>query len=446
MRRIPWINLWMIVFGVAAIGLIIVDYRSFVYSDTRFALITALVIQAVIVLIGVLWLPVPILGKEDVKKTPSLSDLAMVYLDACKQLWQRKWLLRLFGIIAALNLMGGLIETIISTHYLAARAAEMGYLKPTPLQHLPHLLASRLPHVTVNSLNWFFPRSGLSTSTGGIMVIAAALLLTLPWLYSRLARLRKEEAYSKDAQFLQSALVSCGIIALAVLAVVPRSFILGLQDIAKGVNRFPDPMYAFVVASSVWMLVQATLNASIVSGTVGLLKQEQEEVTFDSFLKASVRYFKPIAGLYLLMALILYALEIPQIKMMFSKASYHPMQLFAALDTLVTVVTLLLMLVPFAIVGRNLGTWQGIKLGVRQWLANAGRVISLIALGITFLVPILLLESIPNWLIGPTRWFHISLMPFYVAIDTLLVAVMFLAVWEFYRLITEGGAVEQPET
>lgn len=437
MRKVPWVNLWMMAFGGAGIWIVANNYYStdLFHHMSWHTVLTAFIILGVVGLVGFVRLPLSFFYESSEAKMINLNHLVGVYLRAWKGLWRRKWMLWVFGGVGVVVLLGGLSEVLLTRHYLAARFEELGRNGTTSLEHLPQALAGKFAENTANALHWSFPQSGLGGSTGPIVVTAAALVLTLPWLYLRLGRLRNEGVYSKDAQFLQIALVSAGIVALAVLAVMPRSFILGLQGIAQRINRFPDSMYAFVVTSSVWMLVQVVLDASIISGLIGSLKQGDEKVTFDSFLKTSVRYFKPVAGLYLLMALIVYALEIPQIKMMFSKASYQPIQAFAVLHSFEVLATLLLMLVPFTIVVWNLGTWHGIRAGVKDWLHNAGQVVSFIALGITFLVPVLLLTSAVNQLISPLTGMHIFIMPFSTAIHALMTALMLLAVWEFYNLI-----------
>ena len=239
--------------------------------------------------------------------------------------------------------------------------------------------------------------------------------------------------------------MSCGIVALAVPVVVPLGLVLSLQGIAKGIRA--HPVHALWIAVRVWVLAQALLNAFIISGVIGSLKREDWRVTVESFLKASVSYFEPIAGLFFVMALVSFAFNATRILPHgFSSKTHLPTDAFVALQMPLTVITLLLMmLIPFAVVARNLGMWQGVKCGIRDWVLNAGSAISFIALGITFLVPVLVFESALSRVIDRITGWHGWTMPVYPAINIMLAAVMLLAVWEFYRLLTKEGAVEQPE-
>ncbi|HET6453578.1 MAG TPA: hypothetical protein VFI02_04185 [Armatimonadota bacterium] len=445
-KRVPWVNLWMMAFGGVGIWIIADTFFSMdsIYTFGR-TVMTALVILGVVGLVGFARLPLSFFYETGPKKMINLNDLAGIYLKAWKGLWRRKWIVLVFGVIAALSLTGVLTEATVTEHYLAARANGIRHANPVPIQNLPLILSGSLPDTVVGALQWFFPRSGLGSGTGEIVVIAAVLLLALPWLYLRLGKLHDDEEYAGDARFLQLALVSCGIVALAVLVVVPRSFVLGLQNIAKGVTISPQPMRAFVVTAGVWMLVQAILNAAIISAVIGSLKQGDGRVTLNSFLKASVCYFKPIAGLFLLIALSSFVLQLPEIIKMFSDRTGETSNFFFTMEAALTYITLLLMLVPFATVVRNLGVWQGIKHGVKDWIVNAGHVISFIALGITFLVPVLMIELALSRVIEPMTGWHVWTTLVYPAVNITLTAVTLLAVWEFYQLISKGETVERTE-
>ena len=444
-KRVPWVNLWMMAFGGVGIWIIADTFFSMdsIYTFGR-TVMTALVILGMVGLVGFVRLPLSFFYETGEPKMINLNDLAGIYLKAWKGLWRRKWIVLLFGLAAALNLTGGLTEAVLTKHYLAAKAGEIWHTNTTPFQNLPMVLPGSLPRIIVDTLSWFFPRTGLGSGTGVIVMIAVALLLVLPWLYSRLGRLRSDEEYARGARFVQLALVSCGIIALAVLVVVPPGFILSLQGLAAGTIP-SSPIQAFTIAASVWMLAQTLLNAFIISGVIGSLKREDGRVTIDSFLKASVLHFRPVAGLLFLMALVSFAFEAAHIATWFSSKTYLPTDALMTLETPLTVITLLLMLVPFAMVVKNLPMWQGVKRGIREWVLNVGQVVSFIMLGVTFLVPILLVTTATGLLVPQVFAAITALAPVNVAIDMLLIALMLLAVWEFHQLISKGETVGESE-
>ena len=203
-KRVPWVNLWMMAFGGAGIWVIADTFFStdsiYPYGGT---VVIAIVVLGGVGLVGFVRLPLSFFSESSQKGLTNLSHIAGVYVNAWKGVWRRKWILVLFGLIAALNLTGDLTEATLTRHFFAARAHEMGHSNSTPLEHLPLILSGSLPGAIVSVLKWFFPRSCLDTDAG------VTVILILPWLYLRLGRLRSDEEYARGARFLQ--VTSCRV-------------------------------------------------------------------------------------------------------------------------------------------------------------------------------------------------------------------------------------------
>ena len=408
-------------------------------------MIPAFIVLGLIWVVGFIRLPIMFFYEPGEPKLINLNHLAGVYLRGWKGLWRRKWMLWVFGLVGVVNLLAGLGEQILSTHYLAAKYEEsLRNMGAVPV-HGFQTLVGKFPEVTRDTLNWFFPRTGLSNYTGGIVLTAAALVIALPWLYLRLGRLRREETYSRDAQFLQIALLSAGVVAVAILATVPRNFILGLQGMAEGSSGSYDPTSMLLITGGAWLLVEAGLNAFLIAGLLGLLK-DGGRITVDLFVRNAVCHFRPVAGVYFLLAVVTGIFGLLPLSKTLAQPSYSTLQTYLAVWSIVSAGFLVLMLVPFVIVVRGIGAWEGIKLGVGQWFRSAGQAVSFIALGVTFLIPVLLAKTAIGLLLPQRAVKSIALAPVNVAVDILLTAVMLLAVWEFYQLISKGEMVDQSET
>ena len=426
MHRIPWLNMWMMFFAIVSAGMALYGFLGLHARFTRADLVVALIILGTVAITAVLRLP----ARE--KSTPTLNDLAGVYLNAWKQLWRRNWVLRFFGLIAGVDLLASLAATLLTMHFIGDRV-----IKGTPpLDYLERMLPRMLSSLVSISLGSFMPRSGLSS--GLSVFFAAALLLALPWLLVRLRRLRKEEAYAKEAQFLQIALISGAIIAAAVIVLTPWEYALHRQA-----HPLPHQYWSVVgLKEDLWRLVHSSvLGAAIIAGLIGSLKAGDAKVTVDSFLRNSARYFKPLAGLYLLINVVMVlSVAGPQYGLRIAPVWY-----MYYVSGLITPALVLLMFVPFSAVMRDTGTWDSIKGGLRDWFANAWQVISFAAVGVTFLTMSKIIRDILLFWTPRMSWSRIALQPVQVAINVLIAAIMLLAVWEFYQLISKGETVGESE-
>lgn len=434
-RRVPWLNMWMVFFAVVTMGVIFRDALSLRYPSPFdwTSLIGAGIILATVALVSILRLPV----RE--RSLPTLSHLATIYLSAWKRLWSQRWLLQVYGLIAGVNLLATWADRLLTLHFLPAHTGH----KVMPIaRYLTALLPRQLSSLATNTLGAFFPRSGITSD----WVIPAAFLLALPWLFIRLSRLRREEACDQDVRFVQLALALAGVVAVVVIAVLPWEF--SLYSRAAATPRALLNQYAFALRlkADAWRLTQASVLAPIIiAGLIGSLKAGNQAVTADSFLRNSVRYFKPTAGICLLVTAVTIASEA-----IFTYGvngyPYWAFTVFVGLRELVSAAVILLMFAPFAAVFQHEGAWASIRGGVRSWLSHAWQVVSFIAIGVTFVTMTDTLWSMLRQIVPRFSGLAIALTPVIQGIQTLVTAVMLLAVWEFYQLISKGETVEQPET
>lgn len=432
-RRVPWLNLWMIFFGVVAMWLMVPNFLHHRFRDavswTDF--IFAFLMLGAVVLVGIVRMPNL---SQDV---PTLDEIGGVYLRAWKQLWRRKWILRLFGLVAGLNLLGAMVGVLLLPNYLRSGNMPIN----NPLQRCLSLLAPwQLMRTVLHSTSYFFPRSGISSNI--YPTTALILLVLLPWLLKRIGRIRSE--LPAEAQFVRMALISAGIIALAELALSTRHYISAYQMVPRpfhaslsqafsaartnlhvNIQNQPRlPYYAWELA------VGCIFTPVILGGLIGSLRAGGR-VTVDSFLSNSVRYFKPIAGIRLLMTLWLDVFQ-------WGAYPHWPIglrQVFASLDQLAAVAVLLIIFAPIIAVMQDSGWWTSVKASMAHWRLHLWQIVSFAAVGITFLAVVLTF----NYLLGAVSigsyWVTLALLPVRVVVEILMIAVMLLAVWEFYKLI-----------
>lgn len=433
MRRVPWVNLWMIAFGAAGIYYTTTSFFSTDFSSGKpwFELARTQVLLGLVLAVG--FLP-----------PRRLDEVAKIYTRAVKGLWQRKWMLVFFAIITAINVTASISDDVLSRHYLAASMKEKYQLHWVvhPLKSLPYAIANSIPKTVSNTLAWFMPHSGLNSGPADSVVLAVVLVLVIPWAYSRSTRFGREE---NGIRLVQIAMISAATLALVTLLVVPKSYIASLQQAATNSKSYPTALGSVNRMEHLWGLMRAGLvSPFLIGGLIGSLR-EGTEVTIDSFLKNSIRYFKPLAGTYLLLTFIGYLTWFTPFDWRYADYGSTAAQMYEGLEYTLTIIAMLLMFAPYSIVLGVVGTQRGMGIGVRTWLSNARSVVPFIAVGIAFVTPVLLIRKLVSTLIAPTSWFCDMLVPIQMAIGTLLVAVMLLAVWEFYQLISKGETVEQPE-
>lgn len=435
-KRFAWINIWMMAFSFAAICLVYPRGRQ----PDWYSAMQAIVPLAVVFLIGFFRMPVSFYygGKTH---RPNLNDMAGLYLDAIRQVFRQKWILWLFGSILGIQLVGWFVESRITEPYLASRYADTmsGGGIPVPQMPFGEWMVTRFGHFLSDSvpaaLGRFFPGMGLDLFTIALSIVALMLSISAIWLLVRLRSRSGDVRSPQISDSLRRLLLPLALVSAAMALCTPILLVRSLQGYDYGAVT-----YAFRIGGG--MLVLVPFVAALIGGFSASMARVMsgQAVTVESFVQDAMDYLMPVAGVLLILALAGAAFFVPELIYLSHLGPTAP----KVLQTTNRMFNLLVMFAPFAVVIRQTGAWQGIKDGIRDWVAHAGDVISFVALGITFISISLTLQDVAADLI-PMRY-SLANMPIGGVVSMLVTAVMAVAVWEFYWRITRSSAGPTPNT
>ena len=441
--KTPWLNLWMIILGAAGLLLIIRDAihtSGDIMYWVNFTLIALLLSLALIVGIA-RWSP---------ESHKGLAGLAGLYLTAWRTLWRNGSVLFVFGFIALINAVGSLANEAVKFLLMPERLSHT-WVKPWNISvfgakygfinHLLSTLEYGLRSVSSKFLDWMVPGTGLTAvnSLPGV-VFALVVLVSLIWIQKRLKELSVDNEYADDARFVQGLILPLAIVSAAVLVGYPMFIYKLLLAIKQGNPAYQQPLVVTILQIVCAMGFSVMANGILIGGLAGSLNRSKQHqpVTRDTFIRDAVRYFKPLAGIYLIMYLASTIIYIPLLvgSSMLDNELIH--SLFFAIEYAWLLALLLLMFAPYAPVVCGDGSWAAIRRSIRDWIANWKDVLSFIALGFSLLVlPFVILDLVPE-LIGPTSWLGMILSAPLSILRMVFVAISAVAVWEFYNLISSN--------
>ncbi len=382
---------------------------------------------------------------------PVLNRFGLIYLQAWKTVWHSKWILVVFGLSALVAVVAYLAEYGLSLAYHPY--AHSGYYDMTGFRfageqlgpYLDRLLKHGISDVHNRIPSLFFPSiwSQLRT-TFSIGVFALAILVAILWLRPRLKDLPEDSEYSAALGFIRRI---GGPLALACLVTFAAGVILEIWGIrqVEGLNSAIMNL-SLVVDLLFALLAGVTASGFVVAGVVGALSRTgHDAVTADSFVEDAVRYFRPVAGVYLVLTVAeLIVMGVPSYVSLFLYHGTLPNDVSALLlwsFRAWPLVLLALMLAPYASVIREAkGGWTSVVMSLRDWGRNAWDIISMIAVGYSLLiVPVIAVR-----IIGPISadWVPRGAPMLLIELITwpLFGAVVMVAVWEFYRQIGVSDA------
>lgn len=453
-RRFAWVNVWMIGFGIAGLWLV------------RSEPVPA-VVFAVVVLVGLLRLPVSLFYEPGEGARRNLNDLARLYLGAWKQLWRQRWILWIFGLVALLVILGGLIADYSAAVLLSDQLDELraewsrgpvGSVTSMPIgDRLRLMLPGSLASSSMTVVGRFVPGTGFRLHPLGTPLFALLLLASAGWLNGRLKSLAREPEYAREARFIRTLIVPLAVVSVALAVVLPREHWLMLREMAKDGAR-PYSVPVLVLSVGGLALLSLVVNGALIGALAGSLRRvaQSDRVTGDTFFRDSVRYFRPVAGVYLVLALIAAPIAIPTLLLpMGTTVVWSPSltSLWMSLPRIWGLVSLIFMFVVYAPVIRGTGAWGSIRQGLADWFSHIGEVVSFIALGFTFLmVPVVVLDLSERLLginVWPSpfaagHWVRFAMSAVEALLVALLTAFMAVAVWEFYWRITQAGRSGPP--
>lgn len=467
-QKIPKSNAAMILFSVLGLWLIsdwvatwgsapgqyIAPYRG------------SVVILVAILAIALVRLPRSLFHPQAEDRRPTMDDLARPFLRALRSLKEQRWLLWLFGIVFAVNFLGGMLDSVLAWHSFspAERNSVQGVTSwmdmgnSLTMDYLQYYFAGDLSKTIASAPTKLVPSIGISGTQGASIVWLAVMFLGGFWMYRRLGR--TSERHAGDRSFgltrnlvLVAAVVSALLVPL-VAAVIHHYASLGHQDSPD----FGDIPMLLLLSAGFYLILDVFLQALLMAGLIGSLLRvrKAEHVTADSFIVDAARYWMPIAGFYLLLALIVSIVNLPLIALMWaqfrgrSPMTAQPPAYLNQLSTVWSFACIALGFVPFAIVTRRLGMWRGIVQGVRDWFRNAWSVISFLAFGTIVVTILSVLHTVLPKALGALipassiyRFHPLAVLPNSIVwnlIGTLMTALVTLVLWDLYWRLTKTGA------
>ncbi|MHB1001000.1 MAG: hypothetical protein ACYC27_17295 [Armatimonadota bacterium] len=463
-KKNPWLNVWMLVFAAFGFWLTLgrlIDIATSPgqpWSEYAVASILLLFITGI-----ALWrLP----GFKGVEEAPDrgnivLAEMAGIYLTAWKQLWSQKWLRWFFGIFFLVMFFGGLLENILTHHYLAQLSREWlsGILGPPKhmgtigfIIQLPDEFTRSLLRALGNFDSFIQIPRVIGTSIIADITFAVIAII----IYSKLKKLYDDPEYSRGAHVLRSIVIPFVIISLTLAAFVLIATIRRYAAMGSGSNPnnvIPNSLsIIFYIGEIVFNLA---VNSAIFSGFAGSLARtfRRQTVNLDTFIKDIIEYIKPITLLFVSLLIIQVITSVPTYFIATYQYNNSGMSVpsFATLITgiLENLIYIALMFVPFAIICKMQDVKQGIKDGLILLRKNIREVATFIALGLTFLTVVNISRWIPEIIGGPIYASQITslIAGWYSSFVTVIVmAVMVLAIWNLYlRFETCPGSDDDTE-
>lgn len=453
-KAFPWVNLWMLVFSVGGIWLIGGELLQGGFENAGGSIEYWLVLALLVgVGLAALWrMPMPF-SEEAEGPEPTLSMLGRLYLHSWRKLLRMRWLVIIVGGIALIAVAEGVTQSIIfSPMWHSPRFAESPMLqnagKPGTLSdYVQFRLPDDLEYAVRSSPSRFYPSLGVSWHLAIIPPLAIFALMI--WLYLKLPGLASIPRYSRTVWILRSLLIPVGIVGLVVpVATFLHWASLVRQYTAAGSYPPPSPTYSLLMAAG-WFSGLAyglLVGPLLMGGFAGSLKRSYggEQVDADTFVEDAVRYLKPFVGIALILLLATAPLEIPAWRSMIRGGNVPSwFSLYFTLTGLIAgLAYMFLMFVPYAVVVHDSGSLRAFRIGIRDWVRNVGILVPFVALGVTLVAPVSVVEKALHHMAGHSVWGSVTGLLFAV-VGIVISAWLAVSVWELYRRV--GSRPPEPE-
>lgn len=375
------------------------------------------------------------LQRQPGDRRPHLLGAAVEsFARAWRLFWKTKWLIWVFGSLAAIGVVGGIIQGATQYWMMAARFSN-GSSESTGSSGMPvaQQILSGLPLWGRWALSELVPRVSVAGETTILPLVVIALLF---WLLPRVARLRGDPACAGKVGFF----TACAVLLACISALSSVDSAVTTMRFISFCHQPSTAGAASMLQPSVWhrldimaaaLIGDAIFCAMLMGGIVGGLVRSRkgDAVSPDSFLRDSVLYFEPLTWIYI----VYWALaQLPH--------TLAIVQAPAAMFWLpVPILALLLLYAPFAPVTRRAGFAGALEHSIKSWRSAFWATVRLVAVG-SF---VFALSRVPVYSLGfltKASWLTIPLSPVYALIGVAIRALITLAVWEFY-----SANVLQPE-
>ncbi|HEY3298004.1 MAG TPA: hypothetical protein VGK34_05045 [Armatimonadota bacterium] len=456
-------GLFMAAFGITGIWCIHRSRKIFV-NISQFSLPDDIFAYGLLAFVGIVGLWALVLASMTAGDPDrNLPGFLQAYADAWRKLVSQKWPLWLVGSLALISVLGALIEYGLSWHYLSEELRFRFLGENKTLQSHPILAVALGVQRRINSMSWqFIPNVSPSNSGSAQGLAALALLIPLPWASRRLNSIGNQPEYSSAARFVRSL-----IIPVAVLCIADAAFGLYLRwytyahlalQMSGAVNTdYSTKIWAvlnLVGYFTTLLTMTVVLGGVLTGGLAGSLRRStnRETVDLNSFLANAVEFFKPLAGLFLLVNIVPFLFTLPSDIAFIRHMNNLPVESAAYLEWFAFVwklVPILLMFAPFVITDGNASIWKGVSGSVKAWVNCGYNLLSFTALGVMGLTVMPFLKSFISQIIPRLLWAQAVWSVLFSIVTTFAGVFMAVAVWEFYQQIrahsAESITEENPE-
>jgi hypothetical protein len=373
------------------------------------------------------------------------------YIKAWKEITSRRWIFCLFGFAAALSILGYLMNFVFPYHHstsisLATDGRTIGSLR-TLHGNLPLLLWRDIEAL----LGHFFPGIALGNDWGAGVMLGLAIIVLLPYVNRCLAVHADDPEYGPHIRFVKSLIPF--ILVLAVICFV--GFLIMMNDwshrsaveIVHGVRHHHSSLLSEIATIpslfSLSLLKWLVVTPVLIGGLAGSLKRNAlgGSITAESSLIDSVRTFKPIAGVYLILYIVRNVIGNILMTAMNAyryNAGIASSHMVTAVQWLVAVAiilaSVLLMIAPYAAASGERSAWDSAKESIGIWSTKRSNPLYFLAFGVALLtIPTLIASLLASF--TAVRLFGALLYILWDLIEVMISIFAAIAVWEFYEQI-----------
>lgn len=453
----PWVNVWMLVFSIGGIWLIwrTLAGTNFMSPGGSLVYWFALPILVVIGIVGVWRFPLPVPEEEAEHPVPVTSEMGELYLHSLRMIRRQKWIMILIGIIALVAVLEGLVEShffnraelkqMIRQNSLFQNAGKPAHL----LDYIGFDMSTDLAMQVEKAPIGFYP--GVNVKMGGILPPVAVLLFIL-WLNGKLSSIGQDKRLKQTVSVIHWLMIPVGIATLAEPVTQYVSMTKIVNMLIQNHAGHSPPQSGILIAVQTWAWYLATtflISPLIMAGFVGSIKRgaNDEPVTGNTFAEDAVKYVRPFVGITLVFVIISLPLMIPGWSSLFRGTPITLPPWFTLFNSVTNFVMnlayMLLMFVPFVVVAQDSGSLRAFGIGAKHWVRNAGNAVAFVALGITLVVPVTLIERALTHMVGSLSVWATPIGLLFRVIDVVIGVWLSVAVWELYR--RAGSKPAQPE-
>lgn|GEM_PF-4799629 len=384
------------------------------------------ILPILVTLVGAICLFEDIRYHQDESHPRRMLTILEPFIEGWRMLWREKWILKLFGAIALINIVSGAAD-------LAFKHAAF-YPMPTwsgsMVEIFCYKIMNALPGAFVKS-RMAMMKSGLgNTAIDGTLVVIIFLVIA----HKHLSALAIEPEYAGRVKLVNAAFALVGVISAAGLVCLFIDWWSLLIHNSSGTyNMLTANIYSLCA-----YIIHTIVNAFMMAGLMGLLirRHRGEEPSTPAFMRDSVSYFAPLAGVYLFIAALTYICLLGSHNHRLWPFIFEPIQFVLSGLMFFSIFS------PIAVVVYNLGTLDALKRGTMDWIRHATQVLPFLAVASVIGILPWLLYTLPNllWLWG--SWGSLPMNIVNELVYMIIVAWGCLATWVFY---TKKISPSEPE-